>query len=685
MKRLTLILAGLALGVSLIYGQQPGADPWWRPTNPNGQSAGITYGNTAPTTDLVPGELFAEMDNGPAIWVRNQANSAWNSVLSMAGTGTQDFVPTFTATGSHLQDSIIHAPGVPATGTSDAFIDISPVLPAMTAGDRNTILMIDPTNNAGHGVGSSLTAIATNTITGSAAGLETNIALGNGYDVDLMFNDATVEVLFGANDELRIADVDLDMEVIIRDPVVDNAAPETGLMELDPTLSIMDAGGDVQRVLYLDIDNVNHTNGIVRAIDIDLDAEDINANETALFVTGAWDVTLGITDAAALVEYANNGVITFRDAGDVTSFTLRDVPAVSASVDLMELDTTTVQIDAGDTVRGLFVDLVTDAATTGGEFYGIEIDDIVARASADLALSFGTGWDAEIFFNDPTAVLRYVNTGTFTINDTGGANQFWLRDVPVAGTTDDLMELNVTLSIMDDNTDLFKGLFIDIANANHTAAVTRPALYGIDVDLDTGDAQADEYGIHITGTGTWDEGMLFDDAGTIAVATGGNLSLHDPTGLTILDIETDAARVYGIGGAGTVIDIDHGITSFMSLTPTLTANDNASDQRNALLIDVDVPNGSAGLVNAINIDSITDDINTLDAAIFVEGGWDAAIAITERGSAATANPLTGTIWIFLDDSADYSGAGGNDCWLIARDAGGTNNMLFQITLNGACP
>ncbi len=243
---------------------------------------------------------------------------------------------------------------------------------------------------------------------------------------------------------------------------------------------------------------------------------------------------------------------------------------------------------------------------------------------------------------------------------------------PAANTDGSVVEIIASINQADAG-NVVSLLDIDVDSpANHLGAAI---VAGINFDNDAVTAAGVEVGAYFNDQ--WDI--------DVGIVDGGNLELSSPNDATILDLETDAARTYGVGGRGTVIDIDHGITAFMSLTPTLTANDNAGDQRNVLLIDVAVPNGSAGLVNAINIDAITDDINTLDAAIFIEGGWDAALAITERGSAPTANPLANTGWLFYDDSVDYSGAGGVDCWLVWRDAGGTNHQVVEVQLNGNCP
>lgn len=147
---------------------------------------------------------------------------------------------------------------------------------------------------------------------------------------------------------------------------------------------------------------------------------------------------------------------------------------------------------------------------------------------------------------------------------------------------------------------------------------------------------------------------------------------------------TSAGWLPFVVSGGLVPDIDQGITSLVTFDPTLAALDNNNDQRNVLIIDVDHPGGTGGLVNAINIDGITEDIQTLDSAIFIEGGWDSQITFTDIGRAATGNPLTNTVWMFLSDTTDYDG-GAADCAIVFRDANGGETGYIVIVSNGVCP
>lgn len=259
--------------------------------------------------------------------------------------------------------------------------------------------------------------------------------------------------------------------------------------------------------------------------------------------------------------FANAGSFSVSDAGSAISFTVRDVAAVDTSVDLVEINATTVQIGSGNTVRGLFIDLTTDTSTDGGEFVGVEIGAITTRASLEYGLRIGAGWDANLYFADTTATVRYATAGVLAFQDPGASAVFTLRDIPAAGTANDLMELDATLSAMDGSGDLFRGLVINLTNANHTAGV----LYGAAVLSDTPDPQVTE------------------------------------------------------------------------------------------------------------------------GAYYADSDWDFHMVFEATDMSTVANPPASHIGFYVDDNTDWSGGGGNDCALVARDSGGATDVIATLVLNGACP
>ena len=245
------------------------------------------------------------------------------------------------------------------------------------------------------------------------------------------------------------------------------------------------------------------------------------------------------------------------------------------------------------------------------------------------------------FINDTNSGIYRVGPDNIGMAVGGSLVMDWMV-TNAAGAGTDLVTISSTLGIMDGAPDFVRGLTVALINVNHTGGnvygISVPALAGTGPDIDATEAAA-----HLDAS--WDYALFID---------------------------------------GTTQDIDHGLTTTAMFSPTLAANDNANDQRNVITIDIDIPNGSAGLINGINIDGVTDDIQTLDSAIFIEGGWDSQITFTDIGRAASANPLTGTVWMFLTDTTDYDG-GAADCAIVFRDSAGNENGYIIVVSNGVCP
>lgn len=246
------------------------------------------------------------------------------------------------------------------------------------------------------------------------------------------------------------------------------------------------------------------------------------------------------------------------------------------------------------------------------------------------------------FVDSENAGIYVVGVNNVGVSVGGALVMDW-EDTNAAGAGADLVTIGSLLGIMDGAPDFVRGLTVALTNVNHTGGnvygISVPALAGTGPDIDATEAAA-----HLDAS--WDYALFVD---------------------------------------GTTQDIDHGLTTTAMFSPTLAANDNANDQRNIITIDIDIPNGSAGLINALNIDAVTDDVDTIDSAIFVEGGWDSALTLTNRGAVATTNALTGTVLMFLDDQKDYAGDGGNDCAVVFRDGAGGETAFLVVVNGGVCP
>jgi hypothetical protein len=616
-----------------------------------------------PTADLVPGEIAVDTDYGgagnPQAFIRRAAT--WAGFMWVTGVvgGTDDQVPKFDATGFGLEDSNLSSEGVPAATTDGDLVDLEGALTAQDAGNTIRGFHVDLEQPAGGHLGAAeVVGILVDVSADDAASAEQGIRFTNAFDSEIYF-EGRGEIQFPAGGAMALGNVDDDNGWVITD--VGDAASGAYFEAEIADLGIMD-NNDTLSAITIDVTNSNHAGAgnVLYGLFIDDIVADPQAVERAINIGQAWDVGIRIdtTGMAAAFQLTAASVFNFWaslefsegvGATAPTTLMLQEFPDTVADfadtymVGVGDGTDTIAAMDGSDTYAMLKIDF-TNADHTGSSnnLYAISIDGITGDAQAsEYGLYFGEGWDIEIYTADSQAIWRFANNSEVVIADQGSKSLFYVRDNNAATLSVDATEVDLTLAAMNGG-DTVRALLLDIINADHTG--TGNSLYGLAIDGIAGDPDATQYAIHLDDTG-WNSSLFIE---------------------------------------GTAEDIDHGITAVVQFNPTLAANDNANDQRNVLLIDVDVPNGSAGLVNAINIDGITDDPNTIDAAIFVEGGWDGALHITERGGVATTNALANSVLMYVDDSADYSGAGGNDCAVVFRDAAGNMGSVI-VNLNAACP
>ncbi len=209
--------------------------------------------------------------------------------------------------------------------------------------------------------------------------------------------------------------------------------------------------------------------------------------------------TLAFT-GTPLITYPDAGSLTIQDVTGDAQVIFTDVPDLTGSdaeVAIVEIDYTPGVLDAGDTIHSLLID-IGNAAHTGGIITGISIASITATSAAEVALQIGGGFTRSIQFTTATPYIEYANGGDLWIFDTGAASVFHLRDVPAAGTANDLMELDSTLSAMDGGADLFRGMYLNLTNANHSNG----SVYAISAALDAVDP--DSYESAYYANDTWD-------------------------------------------------------------------------------------------------------------------------------------------------------------------------------------
>jgi hypothetical protein len=271
-------------------------------------------------------------------------------------------------------------------------------------------------------------------------------------------------------------------------------------------------GPDVTSVLLIDVANAVHTGGTLYGLEIEgIVAQ--GAEETAIFIGATWDIDIHFGSATALVNWFETGNLTFSDYSGDIDLILTDMPdhgAADITVAAMELDIAMDIMDAGDIQYGFHLD-VANAVHTGGTLYGAFLDLDGAQAANEVALVITDSWDIELQFLGGGDIY-YGNNSSIRIRDAGSAFTFYLRDVPAAGVGNDLVEIEPTLSAMDGAGDIYRALYFDIDNADHTNGT----LYGIDLNTDAQDAQAEEVAIFVSGGFDYD----FRSAGVAFAALG---------------------------------------------------------------------------------------------------------------------------------------------------------------------
>lgn len=370
---------------------------------------------------------------------------------------------------------------------------------------------------------------------------------------------------------------------------------------------------------------------------------------------------------------------------DFLMMDLRCTNTAGAGAVILEISPTLNIMNGADTVIGFYVDMVS-ADHVGGPnantIYGIGVDSIVNDDDTiEYALALNSGFDVDIWGLTDSLLVGSATQITAIVDDTWG-QIFTVDSSHAAGGSNTWVEIDANLAIMDAaGGDIVRGLFVDIANANHTGG----SVYGIHIDGVVQDDQATEYGLLI-GDGSavnWDEHIYIDSGANatfpaeIGFPSGGGLRLHDGGNAIQLNLRASTAptfRAQFTGGGG---DIDHGVMQLVDLEYTVAAMDNATDTREALAIDVGTANHSAGTVYGINVEGITGDPDSTETAINIAGGWDSAFHHDGMAHAALQAVANGSI-VFCTNCDPAS----TPC-----TTGGASTGAFAFRVNGQwdCP
>jgi hypothetical protein len=347
---------------------------------------------------------------------------------------------------------------------------------------------------------------------------------------------------------------------------------------------------------------------------------------------------------------------------------------------------TIAAMDGSDTYAMLEIDF-TNADHTGSSnvLNGILIDDITADAEAsEWALYIEDGWDAGILLQDTQLVLsgtgtdaslelRDTDTGAanFRLSRNSGASQIDFDVVtgfPVIWAVENSATIGQNLFEIESVLGAFNGsdtnnvFMIDVTNADHTGSSN--VLNGILIDDITGDAQATESAIEIEDG--WDYDIHFDATGVISVTDQSTIQIKNDSAAVAMLMDSANIATYRWQWTGSLADIDQGHTAYHRVAPTFAANDNASDIRSALFLDVTIPDGSAGIVSALTVDDTTGDANTEDTLFLLGDGYDYLIN-------DFTNTALGTLtWTTANDKTGNAKSGTFKVWI--------NGTLYHIQL-----
>lgn len=118
-------------------------------------------------------------------------------------------------------------------------------------------------------------------------------------------------------------------------------------------------------------------------------------------------------------------------------------------------------------------------------------------------------------------LLLWMAAQTWTFSDSIG-----MTKVNAAGGSANALTLSGTLGAMDENSDIFRGIYLNYVNANHADG----EFYGIDIAGITGDAEGSELAIKV-GAG-WDYGLYLESPIALIGSTSGSMSITVPATIT---------------------------------------------------------------------------------------------------------------------------------------------------------
>jgi hypothetical protein len=262
---------------------------------------------------------------------------------------------------------------------------------------------------------------------------------------------------------------------------------------------------------------------------------DLGPKTNAGLTFDATTATLGATKFAG----ALNGTVgaTTPAAGKFTTLEASTSLAVTAA-------TTTggyIRLLEG-TNNGTDYSMITGAADAGTypsfTFSGSQgSEDLVLTATSDM-------WT----FSSTTAAALTITpalTVTGLLTSSGGAS---VTKVNAAGGSASQIALSGTLGAMDGSGDYFRGVYGNWTNANHSAG----NVYGVDLQLNAGDAEATERAVNVSAN--WDHGLyslspLYVGDGTngVTITAGGVTTAAGTGSIEATTVKASTSNALGIG------------------------------------------------------------------------------------------------------------------------------------------
>lgn len=460
MKRLSFVFVILLIGAFVAIGQQ---DPWWRPMNPMGTSAGVTYGSVAPSIattgeNPAPGEIWVDTngapDGGALIRIYNATAVAWQTTGTQIGVGE---TITFEGATADQFEAILYAED-PDTG------DHTFHLPDQNAAADDYALMFS--------------ILQTNALqVASSIWFDTDQMIWEGTGVDAVEMIVTIENPTNATQTYRFNDnVTADIYPIMFSNYADNSwdtadsvwGTINGIHFEGGTVNdwelALSADDPLVRDQFFDLPN-NDAGGAAQSYNLMFSLLDTNALDVANSVHGAsnaivWEGTTGadglVTDEISLsvIDPTVNVTYTLQDKPITGTYALLDAgqaPAYNVELPVREGEVAVTGSPRFKTWFRTFATYTGGPPTTAGGVaacnttainyifgppiigYGYELDPKGTQTVCgnDYVAADGMGLHTDATTNEGFELTQGVLTGApgaFTIGPTaGGSPAFYFR------------------------------------------------------------------------------------------------------------------------------------------------------------------------------------------------------------------------------------------------------------------